>query len=311
VGVSRQQLSYLARTGSLGRVAQGIYRLRRFPAQRFEDVIVACLWAGEGTVASHETALAVYELTDAMPTTIHVSVPRPFRGRRPGVTVHTAPLGDGERTERAGVPMTTVARTIADVLVRFGEGARQTGGRARSRTGAGDPRAATRRPRGPRRSWQGASRSHRGSLVTNGPPPCGSPAALRTVLARLVGVAPADSRARKGGQALRARLGTQARATKGADATWRASLDHFDDVLEAAVDSALGDGFTFEVAAPRRRTAETDEGGLRYRSSRCSRAGSSSGASSTSTRPRRPSPLDSVELRDLLASQASHLRTFR
>jgi energy-coupling factor transporter ATP-binding protein EcfA2 len=182
---------------------------------------------------------------------------------------------------------------------------------ARSRTGTGDPRAATRRPRGPRRSWQGASRSHRGSLVTNGPPPCGSPAALRTVLARLVGVAPADSRARKGGQALRARLGTQARATKGADATWRASLDHFDDVLEAAVDSALGDGFTFEVAAPRRRTAETDEGGLRYRSSRCSRAGSSSGASSTSTRPRRPSPLDSVELRDLLASQASHLRTFR
>ncbi|MEX1165059.1 MAG: type IV toxin-antitoxin system AbiEi family antitoxin domain-containing protein [Nitriliruptor sp.] len=120
VGLSRQQLSYLARTGSLERVAQGIYRLRRFPAQRFEDVIVACLWAGEDTVASHDTALAVYELTDAMPTTIHVSVPRPFRGRRPGVTVHTAPLGDGERTERAGVPVTTVERTIADVLVHSG-----------------------------------------------------------------------------------------------------------------------------------------------------------------------------------------------
>lgn len=46
VGVSRQQLSYLAQTGSLDRVAQGIYRLHRFPAQRFEDIIVACLWAG-------------------------------------------------------------------------------------------------------------------------------------------------------------------------------------------------------------------------------------------------------------------------
>jgi predicted transcriptional regulator of viral defense system len=120
VGVSRQQLSYLARTGSLERVAQGIYRLHRFPAQRFEDVIVACLWVGEDAVASHDTALALYELTDAMPAVIHVSVPRPFRGRRPGVVVHTAPLGDGERTERAGVPVTMVERTIVDILERSG-----------------------------------------------------------------------------------------------------------------------------------------------------------------------------------------------
>ena len=121
VGVSRQQLSYLARTGSLQRVAQGIYRLHRFPAQRFEDVIVACLWAGEDAVASHDTALAVYDLADAMPAVIHVSTPRPFRGQRRGIVVHTAPLGDGERTERAGVPVTTVERTIADVLARSGE----------------------------------------------------------------------------------------------------------------------------------------------------------------------------------------------
>ena len=67
VGVSRQQLYYLARTGSLDRVAQGIYRLHRFPTQRFEDVIVACLWVGEDAAASHDTALAIYELTDAMP----------------------------------------------------------------------------------------------------------------------------------------------------------------------------------------------------------------------------------------------------
>lgn len=119
--MSRQQLSYLARTGSLERVAQGIYRMHRFPAQRFEDVIVACLWAGDDAVASHDTALAVYELTDAMPSVIHVSVPHPFRGKRPGIVVHTAPLGDGDRTERGGVPVTTVERTITDVLARSGE----------------------------------------------------------------------------------------------------------------------------------------------------------------------------------------------
>jgi hypothetical protein len=88
--------------------------------------------------------------------------------------------------------------------------------------------------------------------------------AHQRLLARLVVVAPAGSWVLKGGQALLARLDTQARATKDADATWRASLERFDDVLEAAVDTDLGDGFRFEVAAPRPMTVETDEGGLRY-----------------------------------------------
>lgn len=121
VGVSRQQLSYLARTGSLERVAQGIYRLRRFPAQRFEDVTVACLWVGDDATASHDTALTVHGLTDAMPAVIHVTVPRPFRGERRGVIVHTAPLADTDRTERGGVPVTTIERTITDVLGRSGD----------------------------------------------------------------------------------------------------------------------------------------------------------------------------------------------
>jgi hypothetical protein len=128
--------------------------------------------------------------------------------------------------------------------------------------------------------------------MTSGPPRYSSPAALRTaleehlrqrannsgtpldrlrkevahqrLLARLVVVAPPGSWALKGGQALLARLGTEARATKDADATWRASLERFDDVLEAAVETDLGDSFRFEVAAPRPMSAETDEGGLRY-----------------------------------------------
>ena len=84
-------------------------------------MIVACLWAGEDAVASHDTALAVYELTDAMPSVIHASAPRPFRGQRRRIVVHTAPLGDGERPERAGVAVTTVERTITDVLARSGD----------------------------------------------------------------------------------------------------------------------------------------------------------------------------------------------
>lgn len=120
VGISDQQLHYLARTGSLQRVAHGIYRFHRFPFQPLEDVVVACLWAGAGAAASHDTALVVYDLTDAMPGTIHVTVPRRFRGRRPGVTVHTTSLPERDRTSREGVPVTTPTRTIRDIWARYG-----------------------------------------------------------------------------------------------------------------------------------------------------------------------------------------------
>lgn len=115
IGVSRRALAYRVETEDLTRIEYGIYRLTQHPSQPFEDVIVAGLWAGEDSAASHDTALAIYGLTDAMPAKIHITVPRPFRGRRRGVLVHHAPLEEEERTVRDGVPITTVARTLADV----------------------------------------------------------------------------------------------------------------------------------------------------------------------------------------------------
>jgi predicted transcriptional regulator of viral defense system len=115
LGVSRRALAYRVEIDDLVRIEYGIYRLAHYPSQPFEDVIVACLWAGEDSAASHETALAVYGLADAMPANIHITIPGPFRGRRRGVIVHRAPLGDNQRTVRDGVPVTTVERTLTDV----------------------------------------------------------------------------------------------------------------------------------------------------------------------------------------------------
>ena len=115
LGVSRRALAYRVKTGDLARIEYGIYRLARHPSQPFEHVIVACLWAGEGCAASHDAALAIYGLADPMPAQIHITVPRPFRGRRRGIVVHHAPLREDERTVRDGVPLTTVDRTLADV----------------------------------------------------------------------------------------------------------------------------------------------------------------------------------------------------
>jgi predicted transcriptional regulator of viral defense system len=115
VGVSRQELYYLRRTGELRHVAYGIQRLARFPSSPHEDIVVACLWAGVEAVASHETALVVYGIGEAMPATIHITTPNSFRGRRAGVRVHHDPIDPDERAHFDGVPVTSLIRTIADV----------------------------------------------------------------------------------------------------------------------------------------------------------------------------------------------------
>ncbi|GAA2760774.1 type IV toxin-antitoxin system AbiEi family antitoxin domain-containing protein [Actinopolymorpha rutila] len=114
-GVSHRTLFGRAKRGDIEPVRHGIYRLRDFPSHPFEDVAATCLWAGHGSAASHETALAVHGLSDAMPATIHITVPRLFRGKQAGVRIHCAALADDERQVRESVPVTTIARTLKDV----------------------------------------------------------------------------------------------------------------------------------------------------------------------------------------------------
>jgi predicted transcriptional regulator of viral defense system len=114
-GVSRQQLARYAESGVLRRSRYGIYRFRDFPAQPFEDVIEACLWAGTEAVASHETALAIFGLGDAMPASIHITVPHRLRKKRSGMSVHVAPCPPSDVGTRDGVPITSAVRTIRDI----------------------------------------------------------------------------------------------------------------------------------------------------------------------------------------------------
>lgn len=114
-GVSWRALSGRVKRGDLDRVRHGIYRLRRFPHHPYEDVVAACLWAGPDCAASHDTALVVHGLSDAMPASIHVTVPEAFRGRQAGVVVHHAPLNSSDREIRDSVPVTTLGRTLVDI----------------------------------------------------------------------------------------------------------------------------------------------------------------------------------------------------
>jgi predicted transcriptional regulator of viral defense system len=98
-------------------VAHGVYRLAQFPHSPFEDLYIAWLRAGPAAVISHESALAVYGLSDNLPSAVHLIVPRTASRRRAGIHMHTHRLERHEITRREGLPLTTGPRTLADVAV--------------------------------------------------------------------------------------------------------------------------------------------------------------------------------------------------
>lgn len=114
-GYSRSLVAYHARTGSFEREAAGVYRMSRYPASPVEDLFRAWLMLGSGAVISHDSALALYGLSDLMPAEIHATVPRNASRRRENIRLHRTPLAASDVTWREGLPVTAVERTIVDM----------------------------------------------------------------------------------------------------------------------------------------------------------------------------------------------------
>jgi predicted transcriptional regulator of viral defense system len=118
-GISSQLLSHYVRQGRFERVRRGLYRLPGFP--RPEDDEMREKWmavGGDKAILSHQSALALLDLSDNIPNAVHLLVGRRHRGmRRPtGVAIHTRP--DEEEVDtvwREGLPLTAPARTLVDV----------------------------------------------------------------------------------------------------------------------------------------------------------------------------------------------------
>ncbi|MFH1724042.1 MAG: hypothetical protein ABII00_05395, partial [Elusimicrobiota bacterium] len=67
---------------------------------------------------SHETALTLYELSDAMPSKLHMTVPPGFRRMAPapkGVVLHRSRLANEDIEHRQGYRITRPLRTLADL----------------------------------------------------------------------------------------------------------------------------------------------------------------------------------------------------
>lgn len=113
-GIRDHQLHYHVRTGRFERVAPGVYRLRKAPPSPHDDLLLAWVWSNYRGVISHESALALYDLSDVMPSRVQLTVPPEF-SRKGGIAdLHRARLREDEITTYDGVPVTTPARSIVD-----------------------------------------------------------------------------------------------------------------------------------------------------------------------------------------------------
>jgi len=125
-GIARSTLSHHARPGGrLIHVARGLYRLRDYPSSPHEHIVAGWLRAppSADAVVSHESALELDDLSDVIADEVHITVPR-ARRRKPidGVIVHptTFPITARHRRKVLGMTVTTVDRTIVDVLRSVG-----------------------------------------------------------------------------------------------------------------------------------------------------------------------------------------------
>jgi predicted transcriptional regulator of viral defense system len=121
-GMDGSTLRHHARPGGRYlRAHRGLYRFRQFPSSPHEHVVAGWLPLRDaGAVISHESALELYGLSDAIPDAIHLSLPRSERGqrRRTGVRLHTLnrPPEKAEVRSVAGLPVTSPERSIVDAL---------------------------------------------------------------------------------------------------------------------------------------------------------------------------------------------------
>jgi len=128
LGIKDSVLARLAQRGKLERVVRGVYRIPHFPAGPLSQCREAIQWARashgpEEIALSHETALGVYGISDVNPARVHLTVPKQARLRRKKpkwVAIHRGDLAPSDVTTHEGLPVTTVTRSVMDVIETTG-----------------------------------------------------------------------------------------------------------------------------------------------------------------------------------------------
>lgn len=128
LGIADSVLARLTQRRKLERVARGVYRIPYFPTDPLSQYREAVLWARashgpEQVALSHETALGVYGISDVNPARVHLTVPKQARLRRQKpkwIVIHRADLLPSDVTTHEGLPVTTVGKSVIDMMAATG-----------------------------------------------------------------------------------------------------------------------------------------------------------------------------------------------
>jgi predicted transcriptional regulator of viral defense system len=116
-GLSARVAQNWAASGRLHRIHHGVYSIA--PPEllsRRGHYMAAVLACGDNAVLSHRSAAALHGLRATARSRIEVTVPGRVRRYRAGLQVHrSTTLTPADVTVKDGIPVTTVARTLADL----------------------------------------------------------------------------------------------------------------------------------------------------------------------------------------------------
>ena len=123
IGYTAPKRNYHVHVGNWARERRGIFRLSTQPLPARPDLILWWLWSRNRQdqpqgVYTHQTALSLHELTDGMPSRLHMTVPRTFRRGTAipkALALHLADLPPSDIEQIDGVPVTKALRTLIDV----------------------------------------------------------------------------------------------------------------------------------------------------------------------------------------------------
>lgn len=129
LGIKRLELSRLSGAGHLERLAHGVYRDVGAPSDEFEGLRTAWLAADPsrtaeqrlpalsgGVVVMGESAASLHGVGDLPADRHELSTPIRRQSRRPEVNYRHRQLEPGDVTIAYGLPVTTIERTIADLV---------------------------------------------------------------------------------------------------------------------------------------------------------------------------------------------------
>jgi very-short-patch-repair endonuclease len=124
-GLSERQLDHATKTKAVSVVHPGVYRLRGAAGSFEQDVLAACL--ATGGVASHRCAAFLWKLRKFERPVVEILVVSGHAPMLRGVQVRrTGRLDPSERTHIGPIPVTSVARSLLDLVTvspRLVEGA--------------------------------------------------------------------------------------------------------------------------------------------------------------------------------------------